>query len=238
MRKLITVRADENICGYTELTLPLLRKKASDWGADFKLLTGNERGLSGDHKFHFRILDIYDELASSSSYDVVLNLDADILITPRCPNPFEVLPCDQVSTIYEDIGTRADHRRAIIQTIQHRFGNVGWGSNYINTGFFMVGKNYREIFTLIKNDARDDNIWLDWGSDDVHLGYQINKMGVTVNQLSYIWNHMTMFSEAWNGFADRFQSNIIHYAGSGIFEKSRFKNKVDQIAADIEKLSQ
>ena len=46
---------------------------------------------------------------------------------------------------------------------------------------------------------------------------------------------MTMFSESWNNFANRFDSNIIHYAGVGIFDGG-CSNRIDQIKKDLEKI--
>jgi hypothetical protein len=46
---------------------------------------------------------------------------------------------------------------------------------------------------------------------------------------------MTMFSEPWNNSADRFESHIIHYAGSGVFD-SRVSNKVEQMKLDYKRI--
>ena len=72
-----------------------------------------------------------------------------------------------------------------------------------------------------------------FGIDDIHLGYQIHKMGFEIQELPFQWNHMTMFSEGWNGYANRFDSYIIHYAGAGTFDES---NRTNQIKNDIKKL--
>ena len=53
-------------------------------------------------------------------------------------------------------------------------------------------------------------------------------------ELSYKWNHMTMFSEKWNKKADRFDSCIIHYAGGGRFERG-VKDRLQQIKKDIKR---
>lgn len=227
MKKLITVRLDENIIDYCKYTIPLIKNKAFEWGAEYLSLTENKYIDWGDHKFHFRILEIGDLL---NDYDVVLNLDADIIINKNCPNPFEVLPLNKVSTIYEDKGTRGGHRREMIKKIQRKHGNVGWNNGYINTGFIMFPKFCKDIFRKIDNE-----LWTDWGSDDVHLGYNINKDKIAINELSYHWNHMTMFSEKWNNNANRFDSYILHYGGKGVFD-SGVENRFSQIKKDYEKI--
>jgi len=60
-----------------------------------------------------------------------------------------------------------------------------------------------------------------------------HKLGFEVHELSYKWNHMTMFSEPWNGNADRFESYIVHYAGQGIFDAG---GRQQQIQNDAEKV--
>jgi hypothetical protein len=109
------------------------------------------------------------------------------------------------------------------------FRPVGWYRGYINTGFVVFNKIHQPIFDPIE----DGQYWTGWGSDDIHLGYQIHRFGFKVHELSYKWNHMTMFSEPWNGSPSRFDSYIIHYAGHGVWDKS---NRVEQIAADIERI--
>ena len=227
MKLLVTVRADANIKGYTELTLPLIEKKAKEWGADFMLLSDESGCTVGDGKFHYRILKIGELL---DDYDRVLNLDADMIITDKCPNPFEVVDYNKIATIYEDKGSRSPHRRNMMREIQKQWGEIGWKSGYINTGFFMVSKPHKKIFEVI-----DSKYWTEFGFDDVHLGYMINKNGFEVQEMSFIFNHMTMFSESWNNNANRFDSNIIHYAGRGVFDPN-VKDKLIQIKKDYSRI--
>ena len=44
-----------------------------------------------------------------------------------------------------------------------------------------------------------------------------------------------MFSEEWNGYPDRFESFIIHYAGAGIFEGGVY-SRLEQIKKDKDRL--
>lgn len=92
----------------------------------------------------------------------------------------------------------------------------------------MVSKCHKEIFEPIAG-----KYYTAWGSDDAHLGYQINRLHLNIQELFYQYNHMTMYSEDWFGNADRFKSNIIHYAGVGIFDKRKHHTKIEQIKEDI-----
>ena len=92
------------------------------------------------------------------------------------------------------------------------WGDIGWREGYINTGVFLTSKQHKDIFT-----KHNGEYYTDWGSDDVHIGYNINKQGHKIHELDYTFNHMCMFSEPWNGNPDRYKSNIIHYAGNATF---------------------
>jgi len=114
---------------------------------------------------------------------------------------------------------------------QKQFGFIGWNAGYINTGVFVTSKCHRDIFQSI-----DGKFFTDWGTDDVHIGYLIKKLGYDVMPLPYQMNHMTMFSEPWNDNPNRFDSHIIHYAGNGIFDKNIATSKVHQAQLDKEKI--
>ena len=118
------------------------------------------------------------------------------------------------------------HRHERIRKVQNKFGDVGWTEGYINTGVFLVSKPHKKIFEKINGEY-----WTDRGYDDVHLGYQIHKNNFSIHELPYQFNHMTMFSEPWNGSPSRFDSYIIHYAGAGIFNSNMY-NREQQIKND------
>ena len=102
---------------------------------------------------------------------------------------------------------------------------------YTNAGTFVVSKQHKNIFT-----PHNGEYWLDWGSADLHLSYNIHKYGHKIYELDFKWNHMTLFSEPWNNNADRFQSYIIHYAGGGLFDEGMISRK-HQMESDLKKLS-
>jgi lipopolysaccharide biosynthesis glycosyltransferase len=223
----IVTRADDNIKDMTDVTLPVMSKYAEKCGADFIVLSDDAPFLTEDNKPHYRILEI-EKLFDK--YDRILNLDADMLITNKCPNIFEVVPEDCIGSIYEDRGSRLPDRRLKIRGIQEAWGNVNWTEGYTNAGTFLLSKMHRDIF-LPHNDA----YWLAWGSADLHLSYNIHKYNFKVHELDYKWNHMTMFNEEWMNYPDRFESYIIHYAGGGVFDTG-ISSRLEQIQKDAEKL--
>jgi lipopolysaccharide biosynthesis glycosyltransferase len=225
MRLLVASRADNNIKNMTDITFPIIQKFCDKWNADFKILDHIPPVMSDDNRPHFRITKLYELL---NDYDRVISLDSDVIINKNCPNLFEVIPEDSIGTIYEDKGTRRSNRIGKMKNAQLLFGDIGWDNGYINTGSFIVSKQHKEVF----NDINGKYYTQD-GSDDVHIGYKIHKMGLKVYELDYRFNHMTMFSEPWNNNANRFDSFIIHYAGVGVFDKTIASDRQEQITYDI-----
>ena len=203
MKKLVATRADNNNKKINDLTLPILEKYAEKCGADFKVISDCK-----DLHMHYRILQFYDLF---EEYDSILSIDSDLLVLKRCPNIFEEVPEDRIASIYEDIGTRRTDRRSRIKSVQEKFGDVGWKSGYINTGFALFPKKYRDLF---KDQI---NLWVGLGYDDITLGYRMNKEKCDFYQLSLKYNFMSMFSESWNNNMSRFDAFCIHYAGNGGF---------------------
>lgn len=227
MKKLITVRADDFIKEMTNITFPIIKSFAKKWNAEFIELNHEPPVMTDDNGSYFRIMKLYDLF---NDYDRILNFDADIIINKSCPNIFDVVPYEKVGSIYEDRGTRRENRLKRIASIQKDYGNIQWSTDYVNSGVFLTSKCHRDIFTTI-----DGKYYTGDGSDDVHLGYQIHKLKFPIFELSYKFNHMTMFSEKWNNYANRFDSHIIHYAGKGIFD-ANVENGLKQIKTDAKRI--
>jgi len=226
MKLLVTTRCDDRIKHISDISHPIIKEYASRIGADFMIMDHEPPSDSGDNRPHYRILKHYD---LHDSYDRILHLDTDTLLSPKCPNLFDVVPYDKIGTIYEDKGSRRVPRLNTILEALRKFGFIGWYGGYINTGVILSSKCHKDIFQSI-----DGEYWTGFGSDDVLLGYQINKLGHQVHELPFQFNHMTMFSHPWNNNANRFDSHIIHYAGRGTFEEGP-TNKVEQMRLDYQR---
>lgn len=225
MKRLIATRADSGIEEMCEISHPILKVYASKCKADFHVISENK----GIHP-HFRILQFIELF---EEYDYILSVDSDVLIKKDCPDIFDIVPDGLVGTIYEDVGSRKDHRRDLINKIQNERGDVGWKSGYINTGFALFPASQKGIFNRIDTN----NLWLDFGLDDVEICYQIHASSTLsdstyqIYELPFQFNHMTMHSEPWNNNADRFDSWILHYAGRGIYDNF-ITNRLDQMKQD------
>ena len=227
MNLLVTTRADAVCANWVELTHPIIRRYAERIGADFIDCEEAVGGI-GNGVYQYRIMKHYD---LHEEYDRILHLDTDMLLTPNCPNLFEEVPYDHIASIYEDIGSRQPQRVQCMLNAQQQFGDIGWREKYINTGVFVTSEVHRDIYQKI-----DGKYFVDWGTDDIHIGYLINKYGYKVKELSYHYNHMTMFSEEWNNSPCRFDSHIIHYAGRGVFDPLEATDKLHQAKLDYQRL--
>jgi lipopolysaccharide biosynthesis glycosyltransferase len=214
MKKLVVTRADDNIKYMCDITHPVLINYANKCSADFKIISDNK----GLHP-HFRILQLYELF---EEYDRILCIDSDVLIKKDCPDLFGIVPQHLIASIYEDKGSRKEDRRNRIKKIQREREDVGWRKGYINSGVIIFSSLHRDIF-------KKENLYLDLGYDDVLLKYRMHKNGYEVFELPYKFNHMSMFSEEWNGYASRFDSYIIHYAGNGFYPQI---DRTEQIRQD------
>jgi lipopolysaccharide biosynthesis glycosyltransferase len=209
------------------MTHPRIKALAERVGAEFRILD-SAQPLST----HYRIMDLH---ALFDTYERILHIDSDIIVIKGCPDPFKVVPEDCIGTVYEDKGSRADDRHMRIGEIQKRFGEVGWKTGYLNTGFIMASRMHKEIFTPIN----EEEFWDAWGWDDVHLGYQIHKMGFKVFELPWQWNAMSMFFEPWNGGLEHRPDKhtaelfMVHHAGCGSSDEG-IKKKYLELKRDIE----
>lgn len=228
MKLLIVTCADERVVAYTKYTHPIFRMIAKKWGADFKSCDDISYNKLEGNTWSFRIMMFHDLL---ETYDRIFHLDSDVVINKNCPNIFEIVPYDTMGLVFEDKGSRLKNRRTRIAHIKNIYGgNESWVSGYFNAGMFIASRLHREIFTEIKGRFWGENLKVG-GADQTHLSYQLMKQGHKYIDLGYKWNHMSMFSEPWNGSPSRFDSHILHYAGGGNFP-GRASRAMPQLIAD------
>jgi len=222
MKLLMVTTADESVAIYTKYTHPILRIFAERWKAEFRILSKPSNILESCRLFE--IYNIFED------YDRILYIDSDIVINKNCPNVFDVVPYDSVGFVFEDKGSRLKNRRARISRIKEEFGGAEhWVEGYFNMGVFVSSKIHRAVFTKINGQIWGDNI----GFGQTHFNYQVMRFKYKHIDLGYKFNHMSMFSEEWNGSPSRFDSYIIHYAGGGKFPDKGKRDRIQLIRDDI-----
>ncbi len=124
-----------------------------------------------------------------------------------------MVPEYEIGGVYEDVGISKLDRKERIINIQKHLGNVNWKMGYINAGVVIASRYHKEIFNTtieeINNIQKTYNIIT---PEQDFFNYMIRKLGFKVFELNYKFNHIRYFP------ANRFDSYIIHYAGSQVFD--------------------
>lgn len=173
----------------------------------------NITGKKDYNYYKFEKNRIYDYF---QDFDRILRLDSDILITPKCPDIFKLLPYNKIGAVYEDVGSRKKQRKQEIVKTKSALGDIpNWYNDYINSGVMVASKMHKEIFKL------DDHILEVLKNNEIGtfqeqniVNWKIKYYGFEIGNMGYKFNHMKMFSEKWNNYANPFKSAIIHMAGT------------------------
>lgn len=191
----------EKYCEKYNLSLEIITKKKYDT-------------QTAQDKYHYinfeknQVYELYDE------YDRILRLDWDVIITPHCPNIFDIVPEDKIGVVFEDVGPKRGDRLNRIKMIQEQLGDLKWISNYFNSGIILASKQHREIYHTTNADVEIVlNLKTRVSKEQNYLNYKVRKFKFKIQELDYKFNHLRFFSEPWNKSPTRTQSYIIHYAG-------------------------
>ncbi|HMF32761.1 MAG TPA: glycosyltransferase [Candidatus Lokiarchaeia archaeon] len=221
----MTLCIGEGAGGFATYSHPTFRRYADQIGADFICIDTPKIKYQGClteiRPILFEKYQIYDIL---ETYDRVLYMDTDILVTPHAPDIFEVVPYDQVAGVFEDFGMDMADRRARIRAVQDALGNLGWTEGYMNSGVFVVSKPHREAFRLYLEYPPFDCKY-----EQTSTNWYLRKVAGNILGLDYKWNYQGI-SRVFYGPPHR-KAYFIHYAGGGIFY---WIPKLDQIQADYE----
>ena len=213
MKLAIVTRADKNVESLASISHPLFKKYAKKCGADFFVLSEDEKEYFGLNNYRYwRILQINNLF--NKGYDRVLHLDTDIVITDNAPNIFDVVPEATIGAVFEDKGSLLADRRLEIQKIQTELGDINWTKGYINEGVILLSKQHKAILDRVDGKLCNST----FASSQGHINYQIKNNNFNIINLGYKYNHMSLFSEPWNENKNRFESYFIHYAGGGKFK--------------------
>ena len=231
MKRALVTRADSGVSDWMKITHPVMKRYAEKCKADFIVLCAPAPFTvphhSGTPAHYYRVAHIRDLLGC---YDRILHLDTDMIINKNCPDIFDIVPENMIGAVREDVGTRQQDRQAQIIGIQREYGDIGWRDGYINEGTFLVSRQHRDVFL-----PHNGRYWTGWAGSQSQMSFNIHKFNFEVYDLGYKWNHMTMFSEQWNGQPNRFDSHISHYAGSGVFDGG-VNGKLEQARLDYKRL--
>jgi alpha-N-acetylglucosamine transferase len=188
------------------LTHKSIRAYATKIGAEFIEIT--TRRFPESVRLFYEKLQIRELL---HVYDRIIYLDSDVLVSPACPNLFEIVPYEMFGAFSEG---KIQDRQRYLDHGKEIFGidATEWGNNYFNAGVFVCDNTHRYLFTEPKVFWNDDLGEQTWLNTQVYLlahSYWLFDIPVFVD-LGYKYNHMDMID-----WGNRDKSFIVHYAGAG-----------------------
>nr|MDO8116062.1 glycosyltransferase [Candidatus Sigynarchaeota archaeon] len=219
-----TLAIGEQASAFARYSHPPMIEYARKTGADFIVFDKQEIGFNKAKIFNPILFEKYQVGRVLQEYDRVLFVDTDILITPRAPNVFDLVPVEKIGGVFEDFGTEKDDRRAIIKNVQEVLGDVGWTEGYMNSGVFVVSKQHAPAFSFYKTAG-----FYDGSYEQTNTNWYFHKAGYEIMNIDYRFNFMGLM-RIFHGPVHR-EAYFIHYAGGGLFP---WVPRLDQMKNDYE----
>jgi len=152
---------------------------------------------------------LYDLL---DRYERIVFFDADILVQPRTPNLFDIVPSEKIGAVYDspDNNEHNKNRMENVMSIQKILGDINWREGYINSGVIVLSKQHRNIFTY---EIKLDKISQCGMLEQNLTNYKIRKHKFPIFKLNNRFNRIAF------GNLERFQDetgnlvDVLHFAG-------------------------
>lgn len=161
MKKLVlTISIGHKYLEIASITHNYIKRYADKIGAEFMAITDQKH--SSPHWEKFRIYDLFN------SYDRILYIDTDVLISHDCPDLFKVCPRYAMGAFNE--GLYFERKR----------------KDYYNTGVMVIPSEYKEIFKNPEHENGNINTFF----EQDFLNDRIHHSGLAVFNLSHKFNKM------------------------------------------------
>jgi len=173
---------------FKKVTLPRFEYISSKWNVDFKILQEKQENSL------FNKLLIKD---TCKSYDRVLFLDFDCVISRNTPNIFDTFEEGYIyAALDSSIGDEnCFHRSQEMIEMQAYFGTIGWTKGYYNSGVILMDQIHHYIWNNFQNCGVKftDQTWFNYflrkyGFDHKTLPREYNSFG-----LNSIYNTISPF---------------------------------------------
>jgi len=213
----IITRADNKVKQWLNQTHNIIKSYALKCNADFIILDETWNYKSYKHPY-YRMFNT--EKIFNNGYERILHLDTDVLLSNKLPNLFNIIDYNEIGGVIEDIGSVRCDRINEMEKIKKFFKlNIKWDENYLNEGVLLFSNIHQDIFRPINDKIYNGNFAPTQG----HFNFSIKYNNYKTKNLGFKYNHMSIFSEKWNNYANRLNSLIIHYAGAGQFNNAQAK---------------
>lgn len=156
-------------------------------------------------------------------YDRVLYLDADIVITPKAPNIFDIVPTNCFGAFDENCGGIMD-RNPMVEPLLHicpEWPKNDYGYRFFNAGVMVVSKEHLFALENFLNPPNEPALWTHW-PDQTYLNYLVSVANLPFHNITSNFNRMSMGEPSTR--EKRFDASFIHYAGSTeYYEKQKYE---------------
>lgn len=209
-----------------ELARELMQRYCRREGIDFVELRERKLNISVPGvNYSFTNLEKFQLYDVLGTYERVLRLDTDVLVSPLAPDVFRFVPEEALGVVFEDVGAKAVTRREQMNRIAAERGGEPWASRrYFNSGVMVCSRAHREMFRLDNDDlaALQAGGMGDFKEQNL-CNWKARALGYPLHELDFRFNHQRFFSDPAFGGHDRFQSFFLHYAGSQRKKSRRMK---------------
>ena len=176
-------------------------------------------GLEKTSGYNYKIFEKFQVQRYTDKFDRILRLDADIVISPECPNIFALHPPDKLWVTFEDIAGHRRSRRQQMNIVKGSLGDIpSWKRDYFNSGVVLTSKKHRELYDL-DGQAIREIIKLPLGKykEQSVLNHRARSLNFEIGDMGYKFNHLSMFKE------NPRDSYIVHVAGKQSGKEKRMR---------------
>ena len=203
----VTVCIGDACARVGDITLPLLGQYARKIGADFISVHRASRNLAP----HF------EKLSTTKfflAYDRMILADADLVISPECPNLFDLVAPDRVggvvsSEVYSSPILQEVRARAMKGCIE-AWEPIPWDGTYLNTGLLVLSREHEGALSLHRERPVDAIF------EQTQINYNIARLQIPVEPLEPRFNWMPKLA---GGVEQPAPCYVLHAAGVPMGEK-------------------
>ena len=176
-------------------------------------------GLKKTSGYNYKIFEKFQVQKLTDKYDRILRLDADIVISPECPNIFALHPEDKLWVTFEDVGSRKKDRRQQMNIVKASLGDIPlWEGGYFNSGVVLTSREHWKLYDIDELTIREI-IKLPLGKykEQSVLNHRARSLNFEIGDMGYKFNHLSMFKE------NPRDSYIVHVAGKQSGKEKRMR---------------
>lgn len=193
---------------YAEHTLPFLRNYATRIGADFCVVDQFPSQLCYGGSAYWSLIDAIKRFAVQDEYDEALFIDLDVIITPQCPNLFDVA-AGRIGVV-ADMGIPEINDS--IRGYCHRwFQEAPQEGPFFNSGLLVIPKiAARRLLSILTEPYP-----FEWPPDQIYLNLKITKR----EPICWLPREFNWLSSQ---YANVDEHHVIHFVGATKFEIPSF----------------